>query len=587
MAVGDFNGDGKLDLAVVDQAGGGVDILMGNGNGTFSAETTYATGNYPEFVAVGDFNGDNIPDLAVTNFFDNDVSILVGNGNGTFGPVQNYQVGTDPFGLAVGDFTGDGKLDLAVANGDSNNISILLNQETATHFQVTAPPAVPVDSNFQLTVTALDSSNNTDGYYSGYLQFSSSDSAAFPSLVTLTNGVGVFSVSLRTAGSQTITASDATTASITGTSSPISVENPATHLAVFATPTTVETGNGFILNVVAQDQNNNTVTTYGGTVQVTCTDPLAQVPADTTLTDGVGVFAVVIRTAGVQSFTAADTVFTGISGTSALITVTAIAANHFGVTAPATAVTGSPTAFTVTAVDPYGNARPNLCRHSPFHQQRQCRHVAAQQHAHRRQRRLQRHLGHNRQPNPDRHRHRQRHDGHQRRHRRPRPDRHRPVAHAQRFRGHLRQALRSHDAQLSTPRPLTSCSSTAPAAAFADRSCSTPPSGPPPDTSFTFVATWRRAVGRHLHRHARQRPSGIKDASGIELDGTDSGIPGTNYIATFTVAATPSLILSIPDFARGPNSAANILLPNATGTGIPITLTGAANLTNCDLHPDL
>ena len=64
------------------------------------------------------------------------------------------------------------------------------------------------------------------------------------------------------------------------------------------------------------------------------------------------------------------------------------------------------------------------------------------------------------------------------------------------------------------------------------------------------------------------------------LDGANSGIPGTNYIATFTIAATPSLVLSIPDFARGPNSAANILLPNATGSGIPITLTGAANLTN-------
>ena len=112
-------------------------------------------------------------------------------------------------------------------------------------------------------------------------------------------------------------------------------------------------------------------------------------------------------------------------------------------------------------------------------------------------------------------------------------------------------------------------------------------SGAPPDTSFTFVATSGVLAAGTYTVTLVSGASGIKDTSGVELDGTDSGIPGNNYVTTFTVASTPSVVLSIPDFARGPNSAANILLPNNTGSGIPITLTGAANLTACDLQPDL
>ncbi len=103
--------------------------------------------------------------------------------------------------------------------------------------------------------------------------------------------------------------------------------------------------------------------------------------------------------------------------------------------------------------------------------------------------------------------------------------------------------------------------------------------GAPPDTSFTFVATSGVLAAGAYTVTLVSGASGIKDSSGVELDGTDSGIPGNNYVNAFTVASTPSVVLSIPDFARGPDSAANILLPNATGSGIPITLSGAANLT--------
>lgn len=91
LAVADFNNDGKPDLVVVngknlDGSNGAntVSILLGNGDGTFQTHVDYPTGTSPTSVVVGDFNGDGIVDLAVTNQDDNTVSILLGNGDGTF-----------------------------------------------------------------------------------------------------------------------------------------------------------------------------------------------------------------------------------------------------------------------------------------------------------------------------------------------------------------------------------------------------------------------------------------------------------------------------------------------------------------------
>jgi hypothetical protein len=82
VAVGDFNGDGKADLAVANYSDHSVSVLLGNGDGTFQTHVDYATGSGPDSVAVGDFNGDGKADLAVTN--DYAVSVLLGNGDGTF-----------------------------------------------------------------------------------------------------------------------------------------------------------------------------------------------------------------------------------------------------------------------------------------------------------------------------------------------------------------------------------------------------------------------------------------------------------------------------------------------------------------------
>src|SRR5216684_1815090 len=128
VAVGDFNGDGNLDLAVANGgdfssgAGSNVTVLLGNGDGTFQTARAFAVDDIPQSVAVGDFNGDGKLDLAVANLRSGDVSVLLGNGDGTFQGAVNYAA-AGASSIAVGDFNGDGKLDLAVASG---SVSVLL-----------------------------------------------------------------------------------------------------------------------------------------------------------------------------------------------------------------------------------------------------------------------------------------------------------------------------------------------------------------------------------------------------------------------------------------------------------------------------
>ncbi len=131
VAVGDFNGDGKQDLAVANDSSSDVSILLGNGAGSFSAATNFAVGDDPNTVVVGDFNGDGKQDLALANYLSNNVSILLGDGAGNFSGPTNFAVGVGPPSVAVGDFNSDGKQDLAVAYVGSypernGGVSILL-----------------------------------------------------------------------------------------------------------------------------------------------------------------------------------------------------------------------------------------------------------------------------------------------------------------------------------------------------------------------------------------------------------------------------------------------------------------------------
>ncbi len=137
VAVGDLNGDGKLDLAVANQcvsnsncSNGVVSVLLGNGDGTFNSAVNYSTtGVYSNSIAIGDINGDRHPDLTVSNQCNNSnqcsngsLSVLLSNGDGTFQAAVDYASGGEyASSVALADINGDGKPDLLVANQIDGN----------------------------------------------------------------------------------------------------------------------------------------------------------------------------------------------------------------------------------------------------------------------------------------------------------------------------------------------------------------------------------------------------------------------------------------------------------------------------------
>ena len=204
--------------------------------------------------------------------------------------------------------------------GASNSIAV--SAAAATHYSVSTPSSAAAGTAFNFTVTALDQFNNTATGYTGTVRFSSSDgSATLPANSTLSNGTGTFSTTLKTAGNQTITATDTASSSVTGTSNSIAVSAAAaTHYSVSA-PSSATTGTAFNFTVTALDQFNNTATGYTGTVRFSSSDGSATLPANSTLSNGTGTFSATLRTAGNQTITGTDTVTSSINGTSNLIAV--------------------------------------------------------------------------------------------------------------------------------------------------------------------------------------------------------------------------------------------------------------------------
>jgi hypothetical protein len=244
-------------------------------------------------------------------------------------------------------------------NGNTGPITVVPG--AATHFMITAPTDVTAGTSFSITVTALDAEDNQATGYGGTVHFTGTDAAAdLPDNSPLTNGIGSFSTTLNTAGTQRITATDTGTSTITGTSDLITVNpGPADRFTISAT-TPVTAGTPLTtLTVTALDADGNTNTTYTGTVHFTSSDAAATLPTDYTFTAmdlGVHGFSseATLEKSGSQTITATDTVTTAISGAST-ITVVPAAVDHFTVTALPTASAGVPVTFSVTAADAFGN----------------------------------------------------------------------------------------------------------------------------------------------------------------------------------------------------------------------------------------
>lgn len=162
VVIGDFNGDGRPDLASANQYSNNISVLLQNSDGTFAAAVEYGVGKGPVSLQVGDVNGDGKLDLIVLNSQDSTLSVLIGNGNGTF---QAQKVTSVPLylggqSLAVGDFNGDGYLDVALGmplpQVGTYGVGVLLGNGDGT-FKSPVSYALPAQS---IALSAADVNND-------------------------------------------------------------------------------------------------------------------------------------------------------------------------------------------------------------------------------------------------------------------------------------------------------------------------------------------------------------------------------------------------------------------------------------------
>jgi 6-phosphogluconolactonase (cycloisomerase 2 family) len=304
----------------------------------------------PVSVTVTALDASNVPVAGYTGT----VHFTSSDSGATLPPNATLASGTGTFPITFGTPGGQTvtATDTVTASITGTSSAVTVSAAPATHFLVSAPGTGTAGTPVSVTVTALNASNATVPGYTGIVHFTSSDgSAILPANTTLPAGIGTFPVTLQTAGGQTVTATDTVTGSITGTSGTVTVGAAlATHFSV-SLPGTAPAGTPVSVTVTALNASNVTVPGYSGIVHFTSSDGSAVLPANTTLTAGVGTFPVTLQTAGGQTVTATDTVTGSITGTSSSVTVSAAPATHFSVSAPGTATAGTPVSVTVTALN--------------------------------------------------------------------------------------------------------------------------------------------------------------------------------------------------------------------------------------------
>lgn len=132
MAAGDFDGDGMVDLIVAEVLTHKLKTFRNLGQGTFGPPIDYLAGSQPSSVSAADLNGDGWLDIVVTNRSSDTLSVLKNTGNGTFAPKVSYAVVTSPSSAAIADFDSDGDMDLAIPSFTNETTSVLFNHGDGT-----------------------------------------------------------------------------------------------------------------------------------------------------------------------------------------------------------------------------------------------------------------------------------------------------------------------------------------------------------------------------------------------------------------------------------------------------------------------
>jgi hypothetical protein len=165
MTTADLNDDGNSDLVIVNDFGGSLSVLLGNGDFTFGNAVALNVGesSEPEQAVVADLNGDGIPDIATSASLQDKVAVFVGQGNGSFAAALYFTLptGSVPLGIVADDFNEDGKPDLAVEDGaDPGTVSVLLNVSritlmtsiSAADTTITVTDAVPLPTGGMIVI---------------------------------------------------------------------------------------------------------------------------------------------------------------------------------------------------------------------------------------------------------------------------------------------------------------------------------------------------------------------------------------------------------------------------------------------------